>query len=119
MHEDVNTTGSFCNGCQTNWSSLPLTDVDGNDEYEFCPLCRTDEHLQPGRPGESFSFNMITGEKIDNGTGVAVEVPLPAPPEYDLKEAEGRASWAYLKAYKAGGHAAAVKAHGRALKSSK
>jgi len=119
MDQTTDTRGSFCRGCQTNWSILPMSEGDGDDQYEYCPLCRTDEHLQAGHAVGSFSFSMITGEKIDNITGLPVQAPLPEPPEVDLKEAEGRASSAYLKAYKEGGHYAGEKAYYSSLRSSK
>jgi hypothetical protein len=109
----------FCRGCQTNWSNVPEADGEVGEQYEYCPICRTDEHLEEGREGETFSFNAITGEQVGNSTGLVVEPELPAPPEVNLIEAEGRASWAYMRAYKEGGHEAAERAYNRAIRGSK
>lgn len=71
---------AFCTLCGTNWSHLCSLEEEGDEEYEFCPLCLTAEHLVEGREGASYSFHPITGEKIDNETGKVVAPPSVPPP---------------------------------------
>lgn len=71
----------YCAGCCTNWSSLPMMDGDDDDEsYEYCPTCRTDSFLEEGHDGPTYSFNAITGEMIDDVTGIPVYVQIQEPP---------------------------------------
>lgn len=73
-------TRRFCSGCQTNWAALPEADEEGDESYAFCPLCRTDEHLEDGREGHAYLFNPISGAAINTLTRIAKLFEYPAPP---------------------------------------
>lgn len=123
---------AFCQFCQTNWSLLPNSDEDGDEQYEFCPCCKTDEGLELAQPGPSFSFNSITGEKVDNTTGLPVWKKYPDPPPVprykspfidltnnksreEVARAEDLAIEAYREAYVSGGEQAGYAAYKKSL----
>jgi len=66
----------YCNGCGHNWQRLSSMETDGDEEYEFCPVCYTDEHLQEAKDGPVHAFNPITGEIFYVATGKIIEPPL-------------------------------------------
>ena len=71
----------YCAACCTNWSSLPTMEGEEGDEwYEYCPVCRTDSFLIEGKDAPTFSFNPLTGEMIDDVTGIPVYLPIDEPP---------------------------------------
>jgi hypothetical protein len=73
--------GAYCAGCCTNWSQLPSMEGDDEDEvYEYCPTCRTDCFLEELHDAPTITFNPITGEMIDDVTGIPIYIPMPAPP---------------------------------------
>jgi hypothetical protein len=81
QNESVDHHAIYCAGCETNWSQLPTMDEEQGDEwYVFCPTCRTDSFLEDGKEGPTFSFNSITGEMIDDVTGIPVYIPISDPP---------------------------------------
>jgi hypothetical protein len=51
--------GFFCKQCKVNWSRLHSQD-DGDENYEFCPLCRSDMFLTDGG-GENLMWLPIGG----------------------------------------------------------
>ena len=53
---------------------------DGDEEYEYCPVCGTAEHLQPQKDEPIHSFNPITGEILDAITGEVIHQELPELP---------------------------------------
>lgn len=73
---------SFCSKCSINWAQLwSMTSDDECEQVEFCPLCRNDEHLQPGNElVPSFVRCAITGKITDVETGKELDLPLPFPP---------------------------------------
>ncbi|HEY4288219.1 MAG TPA: hypothetical protein VGN00_14040 [Puia sp.] len=72
---------SFCGGCGTNWAALLTADEEEEDEsYQYCPLCRTDAHLEPVHPGPLFRFNPITGETLDEHGAPKIYPISDAPP---------------------------------------
>jgi len=50
----------FCTQCHTNWAALWSYD-EGDNGYEFCPNCYTDQHLEETREGDQFIACKFTG----------------------------------------------------------
>lgn len=131
--EELHSTVRHCAGCNHNWNRLDVSDSEGDEQYEFCPVCRTDEFIGSYSAGEIFSLNPITGEIINVRTGMPETEPVRFIPEvvkpmkpfdpiaYDennerMESSEDKAIAAYQKAYDAGGQAAGEKAYQKALK---
>lgn len=50
-----------CSRCNINWASLHSQEC-GDDEVEFCPLCKSDMFLEPSRQSvDTYVRNPITG----------------------------------------------------------
>lgn len=124
---------TYCSNCQRNWSSLPTMEGEGEEEYDYCPQCRSDAHLQEGRPGDSFSIRPLTGELYNDTTGQLATDHQGAPPQvtsdpkpfdkvkYQLRKdraesLDDRALDAYQKAYETGGKEAGERAYFAELK---
>lgn len=122
----------YCSKCKRNWSKLPVQDEEGDEQYECCPICRTDTYLTDYSGGDTYIFCQITGEIINDRTGkgetlsagLAPEVDKPRNPfdaeKYEAKKEyneslEDRALAAYYKVFEIGGHAAAEKAYRQVL----
>lgn len=132
--EELHSTIRYCAGCSHNWNKLSVSESDGDEEYEYCPVCRTDEFIESYSAGEIFSFNPITGDIVNVRTGMPDTDPVRFIPEvvkpmrpfdpiaYDddknrSEKSEDKAIAAYRKAYEAGGQAAGEKAYQKVLKS--
>lgn len=122
-----------CGQCKRNWSSLPVQDEDGDEQYEYCPVCYTDEHLMAYSGGDTFTFCQITGEIVNDRTGHPEKVISVVPPEvpkspqhFNAQKYEGRKEYhesqsdkalaAYHKAFATGGQAAGERAYWEVLK---
>lgn len=121
-----------CSQCKHNWSRLPVKDEEGDEQYEFCPICRTDAHLTDYSGGDTFTFCQITGTIVNDRTGkpesespgLSPAVAAPRDPfdaeRYGAKKehheaSEDKALAAYYKAFETGGQPAADKAYRQAL----
>ena len=51
---------TYCSKCGINWASLYTDEVD-SECYEFCPVCKTDMHLEKGNDIVSYCKCQITG----------------------------------------------------------
>lgn len=71
----------FCAKCKINWAKLWSHDVD-DSTYEFCPVCNTDQHIEPGNDLLAFIKCPFTGEikNVDNGMVIHVQQEAAAPP---------------------------------------
>lgn len=121
-----------CSKCKRNWSSLPVQDEEGDEQYEYCPCCNTDEYLTDYTGGDTFTFSLITGEIINDRTGkpeVVASTPSPevSKPHVAYKQYEHRrevfetmddkALAAYHKAFESGGQSAGEAAYWKVMKS--
>ena len=117
-----------CSKCKHNWSRLPVQDEEGDEQYEFCPVCNTDEHLTDYSSGDTFTFCPITGQIINDRTGQPDAITSVDPPKVskshqhfnptkyeDRKEYNetiaDKALAAYHKAFETGGQEAGEKAY--------
>lgn len=75
----------FCSKCGINWARLwSLDSEEGDETTEFCPLCRTDHHLQPGNDIISFIRCPFSGKitDVESGSVLTLAPPKPTPPPY-------------------------------------
>jgi len=65
-----------CTKCNINWERLwDQEDHDGEEVYEFCPICKTDTHLVAGKEDKpSYIRCGLTGRVMDAKTGEVIEV---------------------------------------------
>ncbi|RFM30060.1 hypothetical protein [Deminuibacter soli] len=71
---------AFCNQCGVNWSSLESQDAEGDEQYEYCPQCKSDHALEPGHAGECFYYSAIEGKVFSLSTGLPKVTPAPFVP---------------------------------------
>ncbi len=96
----------FCSKCGNNWAALHSID-EGEERYEFCPLCHTDSYLVEGS-GEAFIItldNKIVSAKTGKQLVKESEViePVEREPYYlimqrkerEMQEREDKALEAY------------------------
>lgn len=81
--------GFLCNNCGINWARLKTID-EGQDGYDVCPECYTDNHLEENEDPETFIKCMFTGKVISVQTmkdreGIHHEPPVD-PPYYKYKK---------------------------------
>ncbi|HRQ17734.1 MAG TPA: hypothetical protein PL085_11705 [Agriterribacter sp.] len=67
---------AFCTNCLTNWASLHSQD-DGEESYEYCPLCHTDNFLEDAQPGTAYIMCHVTGKVINVATRERREENIP------------------------------------------
>ena len=58
-----------CSKCDINWARLRSMDGEGDEQYEVCPVCLTDMHLDEPTDIETFIQCQITGRIINSVTG--------------------------------------------------
>lgn len=58
-----------CKKCNINWARLWSDDGDGDEQYEFCPLCKSDIGLEPGTDIISYIMCPVTGQITNVETG--------------------------------------------------
>lgn len=127
LQEEREYKGRHCSRCGTNWARLHTIDEEGDEQYDFCPVCKTDTHLEAAQPGPWFTFCPFTGQKIDVDTGKPGGIEISEPPgvapytggfnpdRYYKRLAErhaieDKAIDAYLKTYETEGPSAAQEA---------
>lgn len=115
----------FCSKCNINWAQLHTQEVE-NEIYEYCPVCKTDVHLQPQKNSVKFIMCPITGKVRNLNTGKVLLFGDTKPPkiiqrskpvnidEYrkrheDRIKKEDKAIEAYLSTYQTHGLEAARK----------
>lgn len=82
---------SFCSKCNINWSRLETIDGEGDEQYEVCPLCRSDVHLQEPTDFITYFRCGITGKVLNTDTKEELEKecpPLPPRKQYKKKPVE-------------------------------
>ncbi len=77
---------AFCTNCLTNWASLH-SQTEGDESYDYCPLCNTDSFLEEPKEGDAYMMCAITGKVINVTTGEqlreSVKPSQPTPPPFD------------------------------------
>lgn len=70
----------YCTKCQINWSALETQDdQEGDEQYEFCPTCKTDTFLVDGKPGDAFCIGSTGVINMRTKQPLCIPVaPLPA-----------------------------------------
>lgn len=58
---------AFCTNCLTNWAAT-YTQDDGDESYDYCPLCNTDSYLEEAKDGDSYMMCAVTGKVINATT---------------------------------------------------
>lgn|SRR5574343_1286410 len=59
----------YCTNCQINWSRLHSQDGEGDEQYEYCPICKSDTWLTEGRSEPAFIRSPLDGVIINPVTG--------------------------------------------------
>lgn len=72
---------TYCTKCRTNWAALHSQDDDNGDEsYDFCPVCKSDSFLQDFKENEDAFLYSLNGQKVNVKTGRilknAITLPL-------------------------------------------
>lgn len=65
----------LCSKCSTTWANLHSQDEEGDEQYEVCPECRTDQFLELSEEEEACIKCPFTGKIIDARTGKQREKP--------------------------------------------
>lgn len=66
---------TYCNKCGINWARLNSQDDTERDEtVEFCPVCKTDAHLEPGNDIVAYICCPFTGKITNVDTGELLEL---------------------------------------------
>ena len=56
----------YCTKCTINWLRLHTQDVeDGDETYEYCPMCKSDMFLTEGKDAPAYICCPITMKKIE------------------------------------------------------
>lgn len=64
----------LCKKCEINWAALwTQDDEEGDEQYEYCPHCKTSAYLAEGKQGEAFTMCHITGEIKSTTTGQVLQ----------------------------------------------
>lgn len=67
----------YCSKCKIPWISL-ATEQEEDEEYEFCPKCKSDTFLSPSDL-QGYLFNFFTGEVINADTREPHPDTIPKP----------------------------------------
>lgn len=62
-------TITYCSKCGINWAALHIEDVDGDETYESCPLCKSDMYLGPGTDIVAYIKCPVSGRITNVETG--------------------------------------------------
>jgi hypothetical protein len=60
---------THCKKCDINWARLWSEDGEGDEQYEVCPVCKSDLNLESGTDIVSYIMCPITGRITDMETG--------------------------------------------------
>jgi len=64
-----------CSKCGINWAALhSIADENGDEEYEFCPVCRTHVYLEDGTDITAYIMCPFTGKITDVDTGAELHM---------------------------------------------
>lgn len=71
---------TYCSRCGVNWSALWQQEAEGEEVYEFCPLCKTDLHLEEGNDIHGHIKCPVSGKIYNTFTGEDVTLTIMAKP---------------------------------------
>lgn len=69
----------YCTNCRINWARLK-TLYEGDEDYNMCPECNTDEYLQESNDPDTYVKSPLNGKVINVKTKKEREAPHYEPP---------------------------------------